>query len=187
MDEDNQERFYRRQIPKKQLYILTESAFFNAFRDFEVFFRDIFLLYCKETKARNGKRPKSFLNPKSFEHAEELIQSSMQFLDWSSPDKLINRSKLYLQNDGYPLKDLISSNQNRLNNYKNLRNHIAHNSKESYRKYKNILHSYYGYTPLNPEPPGSYLLNPSNENSGNYILLDFFDDLESISYNMTEI
>ena len=92
-----------RRLSQRQLHLLTEATFFAAFRAYEGFVRDIFLLYCLEKRPPSGAKAKSFLKPKNFDHAELLIQSSKSFLDWAGPDDVIKRADLYL-NDGFPVK-----------------------------------------------------------------------------------
>lgn len=179
-DGHNQVNFQNNTISKKQLHFLTESIFFNAFRDYENLVRDVFILYTQEKKRSNGQKVKSYLKPKDFFHAENLIKSSMPFLDWNSPDTLISRSELYLK-DGYPIKDPYSANRTELTNFKRLRNHIAHNSVESLSAYKKVLRSYYGVNPLRVPSVGEYLLLTSKTDNTKYHLLEFFDLLEDMA------
>ena len=79
-DSTNQTNFQNNDLSKKQLHLLTESIFFNAFRDYENLVRDIFILYTQEKKRTNGRKVKSYIQPKDFFHAENLIKSSMPFL-----------------------------------------------------------------------------------------------------------
>lgn len=106
-DAENQRNFAASVLSQKQLHLLTEAIFFSSFRTYENFVRDIFLLYCMgKTPCSGRKKVKSFLSPLDFCHTENLIKSSMPFLDWSSPDTVIDRSELYLQN-GFPIKDAV--------------------------------------------------------------------------------
>lgn len=179
-DKQNQVNFQNGTLTKKQLHFLTESIFFNSFREYENFVRDIFLLYTQEKKNANNDNVKSFLKPKDFEHAEKLIQSSMSIIDWNSPDTIISRSELYLK-DGFPVKTPYSSNRTKLSSYRTLRNHIAHNSSVSLKNYLKVLRAYYGTNPLTIPPVGEYLLLNSHINQHNYTLLDFFDTLEDMA------
>lgn len=71
--------------------------------------RDVFLLYCLEKRPQTGKKVGSYLKPKSFHHAEQLIQSSMPFLDWVSPETVVSRAELYLD-QGFPIKLPVATN-----------------------------------------------------------------------------
>jgi hypothetical protein len=109
----------------------------------------------------------------------------MSFLDWNSPDIVIERAELYLRN-GYPIKLPYTTNLTALRQYKKLRNHIAHDSMESLDEFKKIVNAYYGGTaPLAYPSPGQYLMLPSLSAPANYLLLDFFDLMSAVSYNLT--
>ena len=160
-------------ISKQQLHFLTESIFFSTFREYENFIRDIFLLYTLEKPHSSGIAVRSYLKPKDFLHAESLIKSSMPFLDWASPDVVIERSEIYLKN-GFPLKLPYTSNLSPLRDYKKIRNHISHNSLESLAGYKKVIKNHFGVIPLNMPTPGEFLLMHKRR-STKYIIQEFFE------------
>lgn len=179
-DQVNQTNFQNKSLSKKQLHILSESTFFSAFREYENFIRDVFLLYTQEKRRTNGAKVVSYLQPKDFFHAENLIKSSMPFLDWNSPDTIIERSELYLK-DGYPVKMPYTANKSKLGDYKKVRNHIAHNSTESMVSFKKVLRGYFGTNPLTIPSVGEYLLLTSKIDHNKYHLLEFFDLLDDMA------
>lgn len=182
-DKINQENFQINKLSKKQLHLLTESVFFSAFREYENFLRDIFLLYTQEKRNANNDKIESYLRPKDFFHAEKLIQSSMKIIDWNSPDTIIERSELYLKN-GFPIKTPYTINRTKFSTYRTLRNHIAHNSTKSIEDYKKVLRAYFGTNPLIIPSVGEYLLKTSKIERRNYNLLDFFKLLEDMSTSL---
>jgi hypothetical protein len=186
LDADNQRRFTASigaaglvGLPKKQLQLLTEATFFAGFRSYENFLRDAFLLYCLGQSTTTGKKVRSYLQPRDVEHAEELLQSSMPFLDWSSPSTVSTRAEVYLKN-GFPVKNALTSNQVKLQRYKVIRNHIAHKSTTSLAEYKKVLKSHFSTIPLVIPEPGEFLLLPESGTT-KYKLQVFFDDLISTS------
>jgi hypothetical protein len=182
-DLQNQKNFLRGNLSKQQLHLLTESIFFAAFRAYENFIRDIFLLYCMEKNSRTGASVKSYLRPKNFSHAEFLIKSSMPFLDWASPDTVIERAELYLE-QGFPVKTPYTTNLSSLRTFRRIRNHIAHNSTVSLEEFKKVLRDHYGTIPINIPKPGEFLL--VMEKSGTkYKLLTFLDFIRTLSQLMT--
>jgi len=190
-DAVNQERFspysgvpQPGRLTRHQLHFLTEAVFFRAFRAYESFVRDVFLLYCLEKRPRSGARVRSSLNPRSFLHAEELIQSSRPFLDWTSPDTVIERAELYLK-DGFPIKLPYTTHRETLRDFKKIRNHIAHDSKESLKRYKLVLRKHYRTIPLSIPPPGEFLLVRDRVNPRKYKLLIFFDLMIRLSDDLT--
>lgn len=171
-------------LSKRQLFMLTEAIFFTGYRAYENFLRDIFLLYCMEKKPKSAQVVNSFLDPRDFNHAEMLIQSSMPFLDWSSPSIVINRAELYLA-QGFPIKLPISTNQDLLTDYKRLRNHIAHNSKESLDEYKKTIRKHLSTIPLIIPSPGEFLLISERRMPHKYKLLTFFDLMKKLANDIT--
>lgn len=183
-DSENQKNFSssKLSLKRKQLVLLTESIFFVAYREYENFIRDVFLLYVSGKFYFNRRKVASYLLPKDIFHAEKLIQSSMSKLDWNNPDTIILRSELYLK-DGYPIKTPYTTTRTKLDEYRKLRNHIAHNSNVSLEAYKKLLINYYGTLPLKIPAPGEYLLLPDKINLSSYQLLIFFDTIESLAHS----
>lgn len=171
-------------ITKAQMHLLTEAIFFAAFRAYEQFLRNVFLLYCCGIQPNKRRLVQSYLKPRSVQHAEELIQSSMPFLDWSNPDILLARSEIYLK-DGYPIKAVITTNFERLRELKKIRNHIAHMSKESLDEFKKVVRTHYATLPLMIPRPGEFLLLPSRRVSVSYYLLEYMKVIEDVATCMT--
>lgn len=183
-DFSNHKKFVANELSKSQIELLVESIFFAAFRNYEGFLREIFILYCLEKQPIRNAIVHSYLKPRNFEHSEQLIKSSMKHLDWTSPDIVIARSEVYLQN-GHPIKLPYTTNRQQLYDFKKLRNHIAHNSPESEDDYKKVLKNYYNVLPLKIPTPGRFLMEASRSNAANYLLLDFFDLMKTISSDLT--
>lgn len=176
--------FSKKRISKKQIEYLSEFIFFSGFRDYENFIGSLFSLYSCGHVHSSKKSVKSYLNPKNTVHALELMKSSMPFLEWSSPNLVIDRSELCFK-DGFPFKLSLTTHYKDLLTYKRIRNHIAHNSPESLKKYKNVVKDYYSTLPLKLPSPGKYLLLPDKNNSSTYILRNFFDLMETLCNELT--
>jgi len=190
-DRENQQKFScsvsspdKVRISRHQLHMLTESIFSRGFVAYENFLRDTFLLYCMHKPTTNNIKVNSYVNPRDFLHAEKLVQSSMNYLDWSSPDILVERAELYLA-EGYPFKGAITSNLNLLKDYKHIRNHIAHNSKESYTNYLKALRHQFTTMPLVIPCPGEFLLTPEKGLPHKYKLLTFFEVMIKVAGDLT--
>ncbi len=173
-----------RNLTKTQMYLLTETIFFAAFRAYEQFLRNVFLLYCCGAQASKKKLVRSYLRPRSIQHAEDLVQSSMRFLDWNSPDTLLERSETYLK-DGHPIKASVTTNLDSLRELRKVRNHIAHMSKESLDDFKKVVKTHYATLPLKVPRPGEFLLLASRRTSGNYYLLEYMKIIEDVATSMT--
>lgn len=184
-DFQNHIKFNSKELTKAQMELMVESIFFAAFRAYEGFIRELFVLYCLEKTTTRKTNVKSYLKPKNFEHSELLVKSSMPFLDWTKPETVIERAELYLEN-GYPIKLPYTTNLQQLKTFKTLRNHIAHNSIESEIQYEKVVRTYYsGVRPIKIPTPGQYLMLTSRINHTNYLLLDFFGLMKTISIDLT--
>lgn len=184
-DSENQSKFTAvgKSLSLRQLHLLTEHTFFVAFRTYEGFVRDLFILYCLERPHSSGKKVISYLRPTDFNHVETLIQSSMPFLDWASPDKVIERAETYLKN-GFPVKLPYETNIQPLREFKHIRNHIAHNSRESLEGFKKVVKRHYGTMPLAIPSPGEFLLVSDRTDPKKYKLLVFFELMKKISQQL---
>lgn len=187
-DSENQKKFSAAtnkagRLSKKQIHLLTESIFFAAFRSYEGFVRDVFLLYCLGVRPSGKHRVVSYLQPRNFSHASQLLQSGMPHLDWTSPDTVLQRAETYLR-DGYPFKLPYSTNLEALRDCKRLRNHIAHNSSESMEEYKKAVQRHYKTLPLVIPSPGEFLVLPDTTQPAKYILLSFFHLLRQVASNI---
>lgn len=185
-DAENQKKYSagKPSLSKREISLLTESIFFSAFREYENFIRDVFLIYSLGNSKYQRRKIISYLQPKDFFHAEKLMQSSMPFLEWNSPDEIIERSELYFVN-GYPFKVPYATNLQALKDYKRVRNHIAHNSSASLAQYIKVLKNHYGTIPLNTPSPGEFLLESERRFPGRYKLLTFFDLIINMANGIT--
>lgn len=184
LDSLNQRQFTTRvgrksDLTKAQFHVLTESIFFAAFRAYEQFIQNIFVLYCCGSQPSRRRLVRPYLKPKTLKHAIELLQSSMPFLDWRSPDSLINRAETYLEG-GYPIKDVIAANLESLRDLKRIRNHIAHMSAESHAEYLKAVKRHYGTVPLKVPRPGEFLLL-TPRGSASYHLSDYLQLIERVA------
>lgn len=189
LDNDNQRNFSSVSsgatgLSRRQLHIITEALLFAAFRSYETFILDIFRLYCLEEKPRSGFSVFSYLKPRDIDHAGDLIKSGMPFLDWGSPDAMILRAELYLE-QGFPIKLAYTANKETLGDLKKIRNHIAHNSKESLSGFQKVLQKHYGVLPLVTPSAGEFLLATDNNNPTTYKLQTYLAFLKKIAGDLT--
>jgi hypothetical protein len=191
LDADNQARLYdnvgrpaRGELSPRQLYLLTEGILFTGYRAFENLVHDVFVLYCLGKRNDAVIRAVPYLNPRNFEHAEALIQSSLRYLDWTNPDEVVKRAELYLKN-GDPVKMAFISRRTVLVDLRDLRNHIAHNSKHSRRGYLNLLQRKLGTAPLRPPAVGEFLLMQDREEPTRHYLISYLGALEEVCETLT--
>ncbi|WP_158744362.1 hypothetical protein [Acidisphaera sp. L21] len=191
LDGHNQSRFRAgpgRPTPKiltvTQLHVITEGIFTRAFRTFETFVEEVFVLYAMKKPSRSGRVGTPYLLPKSPEHTMELLQSNMVFLEWNSPDVIVKRSELYFQ-DGYPVKAAFTMNLQLLQDARWVRNHIAHNSRQSVSKYNGVLRRAYGTLPIKAISPGEFLQSTNTSSPGTHYLLSFLSGFKKVADDLT--
>lgn len=182
-DRRNQRAFSAAGINKvslQQLHVLTEAVLTGSFRAYEGYVREVFLLYARGKTTKGGGVVRSFLTPLSALHAEQLMKQSKPFLDWSSPDTVIQRAETFLQS-GAPIKLALSSSSASIKSIKAVRNHIAHESEESLSSYKKVVLAHFGTLPIQIPTPGDFLLRPSTTHSGIYLLKEYLDTLRHVA------
>lgn len=182
-DAENQRAFSAGTSPQlsaHRLNVLTEGVFSLGFRAYEAYVREVFLLYARGKPTKGGKAVTSFLEPRSSLHAEQLIKQSKPFLDWSSPDAVIQRADLFLKS-GAPVKTVLSANSASLKTIKAVRNHIAHNSDESLSAYKKVVLAHFGTLPIQVPEPGAFLLLPSRAVPGVYLLKQYLQTIGAVA------
>ena len=173
-------------IVKSQLDLIFEAAFFNCFREFENSVEQIFLLYCLEKTCISGRRPRSYLKPKNKNHVLDMIKSSNKYIDWNSPDILIDRSELYLK-DGFLIKTAISLNKTKLHEARKIRNHIAHKSRETEYQFKKVLTSNLRTLPIKLPTSGEYLrMRPRSGTSARTFLDNYVESFSIVIKQMTQ-
>lgn len=185
IDIRNQER-HSSNGQSTELVLLTEAIFFRGFRAYENFLEDIFVLYTMEKPTIRGRVRKSYLQPKNFEHARELLSSGKRFLDWTNPETVIERAEHFLKNGGIIKNPLIGAKRDLLD-MRALRNHIAHNSKESHIQFEKVVRRARGTLPVHHVRPGDHLLSQVRGGAPESYYLDYyFDRLLEISEAIAE-
>ena len=98
----------------------------------------------------------------------------MPFLDWTSPNNVIDRAEVYLHNGG-PVKLATTSHQQFLGQAKKIRNHISHNSQESRDVYSQVVNGLLLTTPINLPTPGELLSTVPNKGPAKNIeILEYY-------------
>lgn len=185
-DNINTTSFSNSQLTSGQLELMSESIFFAAYRAYEGFIRELFILYSLGESHLNTSVQNivSYVNPRDFIHAESFIKSSAKFAEWNNPDDLISRAEVFFD-DGYPIKLIYTSHKVVLNDYKRIRNHIAHNSSESETQYKKVVKIHHNGVLPSPLPSVGAFLRLSHRRIGSYGLLIFLDTLLTIADQLT--
>lgn len=183
-DNYNQREFSSGRLSRDHLHFLSASLFFRAYKNYENVIEDTFVLYCQNKPGRNGNLPKSFLLPRDSAHTKALLNFPRDFTDWSSPSTIISRSEMFLRN-GFTYKPVFSIYLSKLQDYKKIRNYIAHKSDYAHNQYSKVVQSYHGALPLTIPEPGEYLNYISKTDPSKYILMEIFEALKDIVDRIT--
>jgi hypothetical protein len=165
-------------LTKQQFFLLTEGLFLHLFRSYEYFIENSFLIEMMNSK----KNPSgsSYVIPKDFKHAREIIKGSSRFVDWHSPDIIISRCDLYFKR-GNKLRQIITSRRIVLFEMKRIRDRIAHESDEANRQFINgVIRARLLTIPTRVPSPGEFLQNLVRGNSTQHHLGLYIDELDSI-------
>ena len=144
------------EISPKQLYLLNESVFFAAYRAFENYMEECFILYTMGVANLSGFCANSYLASRNYNKNREIIKSGNRYLDWNTPETLISRSELLLK-DGEPVKSVLVAKTAPMRRLKRIRNHIAHNSEESLLDFKKVLRAELSALPISLPSAGEFL------------------------------
>lgn len=167
------------QITQQQLWMLTEGLLVQAFRAYEKFLAEVFTLLTQGKTNSVGQNAVSYINPVSFEHAQKMLQSAMPFLEWNSVDSVILRADTYLK-DGFPIKLPLTANLTLLREIRHIRNHIAHDSNESRRKFLSVVSNRLPTVPSRKPSAGEFLnMTDPNGVQSQYFLETYLDGLEA--------
>ena len=171
---------------RAQLMLSTEAIFFRAFRAYENFLEDVFVLFTLQKPTLRGNIAKSYLQPENFYHARELLRSGKRFIDWTDPETVIERAETFIRGGGTVKSVVVSAKQDLLD-MKVVRNHIAHNSKESGIPFEKLIRRVRGTSPIQPAQPGDHLLAQVRGGpSGSYYLDYYLRRLSDVSEAIAE-
>ena len=163
LDDQNQQRAAPRigrpatdMLSRSQLYSLNESAFFAAFRALENFVEECFILYTMGKRNIGNSTAKTYILSRDYERNRRIIKSGNHYLDWNTPERVIERAELFLK-EGEPVKRIFQSNADVLRRMKRIRNHIAHNSDESNSDFRKVVRHELGALPVRFPSAGEFL------------------------------
>lgn len=187
LDLQNQNRYRagpgrpsRSTLSKSQLFLITEGIFTRAFSSYERFLEETFLLYARGKPTMSGASVKTYLSPRSTVHAREIIKSHMNYLEWNSPNTIIKRCDIYLD-EMNPLRNAMTAHANALGNMRKIRNAIAHRSNEAQEGYQSVLRAELRALPVRVPAPGEFLLMTNPRTPKNYFLVSYLDTLKDVA------
>lgn len=161
-------------------HLLYEAIFLRIYRAYENLLENVFLAYMSGETTGSGLAVATFVSPNDKEHARAIVTSSQPFLDWTSPTVVIRRAETYIKT-GEPIRSAVVASQNHLQQAKKIRNHIAHNSSESYKEFTKVVQNILLTPPMTAISAGEFLaLTPSSGACARKEVLSYFlENLES--------
>lgn len=187
LDARNQQRFRAgpgrpgpAALSTNQMNLITEGIFLRGFSLYEKFLEEIFIFYSRGRSTRSGDSVESFLRPRNGAHARDMVKSHMTFLEWNSPETIIQRCDIYLR-DGSPIKIALTSNLTRLGYMRRIRNAIVHRSREASDRYAIVVRDELRAMPLNIPNPGEFLLSTDPRARSTYFLISYLGVLKNVA------
>lgn len=125
-------------FPPDQVCLAYEFSFLRCFLAWEWFIENTFILYMLGEKTDKGYRPKCYVKPVNREHAYDFVKEGRDYADWTSPDIVIRKSRLFFEN-GDPYEDALGPITSDIQDMKTIRNAIVHMSAESREKVRTLI------------------------------------------------
>lgn len=145
-----------RPILKTRLYLIVELSFLQLFISWEQFLEQTFTRYMCGGRTSSGYSPNRYVQPKTLEHALNMIKQKKPYVDWTVGGEVINKAKLCFR-DGEPFANALGGSLGQLEEMKKNRNRIAHRSIHSEKEFQNLVRQKLGYNPKGMVP-GKLLL-----------------------------
>lgn len=146
---------------------ITELAFLKIYISWELFLEDIFIKLILISK--NYYKVKSYVRPKNYSHANELLKENNKYFDWTDINNVIFKSENYFLN-GFPLSNNLKLIKTELIEMKRIRNGIVHMSQKARDSFKSLVIEKEGFCPKNYSC-GKFLLKTKDQN---YTYLNFY-------------
>ena len=174
-------------ISAPERFLLYEAIFLRVFRAYENLLEETFVSYLVGEQSASGNAVPCFVTPRDRDHARAIVTSSQPFLDWTSPPVVITRSETYI-NGGDPVRSAITASQQYLQIAKKLRNHIAHNSRESTQEFRKVVQEFLLTLPVQLPSAGELLAQrPARGPANRMEVLEYFiEKLESTAKAIVE-
>jgi hypothetical protein len=168
-------------LHKSQVATINEAILIRGFRAYENLLERAFLHYARGQPTLSNAPVVSFLAPRNEDHAHDMLRSSQTFLEWNKPDTVIERAECYLDQGG-PIKQVIAAKREVLSDIRRVRNHIAHNSRQSLEEFKKVVRNYNNTLPLVIPTSGEFLnFNITRKQKSSSVLQFYLNELADIS------
>lgn len=130
--------------------MLVEYGILKLFGQWERFLEKLFIDYMLGEKNTSEYLPTRYINPINEEHAYRMVQNVNRYPDWTDIEKICINAQNFFENSG-PFQ-ILTTMKSTLNEFKKIRNAIAHTSKSAKRDFENLVRGKVGYSPEDMSP-----------------------------------
>lgn len=171
-------------MPAQGVFLVYESIILRAFRSLENALEHIFYAYLLEKRTHCGRTLITSLDARDRNHVMQAVTGADRWADWADPSLVRDRANVFICLDN-PLSLSLETHLQSILWMKAMRNHVAHNSPESYAKYEKTLVSMLATAPSEIPTIGEFLrFRPTKGPVKNREVLAFL--LEQLEKIMTD-
>lgn len=164
-------------LSHSDLLQVIELSFVKIFLAWEQFLEDTFVRYMIGVRGKN--KVKSYLKPKSLNHAFEILKEGKPFPDWTNIDGILRKANIYFK-EGEPYRSNLNLIKSELEDMKFIRNAIVHMSGIAEEKFKSVVRSNIGTFPRGMTP-GKFLYSIKSQRPKITYLEFYIDKLKLIA------
>lgn len=117
---------YVRSLAERSM--VTNACFLNVFIALEEFLEASFVHYMTGRMSTAKWRPEKYSRGLTADHAHRMLVANANYVDWSTPEKVLKLANLYFK-DGEPFRTPLASAYSHINDMKKVRNSTAHTSR----------------------------------------------------------
>lgn len=116
---------------------MVELAFLRVFLAWESFLEEAFILFMLGRAPASGQAPARFVNPPNRPIARDLVAEGRPFPKWTA-DEVRRRASRFFRG-GRPFETALKASQQTLQDLNTIRNAVAHDSEDSWEKFKTLV------------------------------------------------
>lgn len=116
---------------------MVELAFLRVFLAWESFLEETFILFVLGNTPTGRRVPIRFVNPPNRPVARELVADGRPYAKWTA-DEVRRRSTRFFRG-GWPFEPALKASQQALQDLNTVRNAVAHDSEDSWEKFKKLV------------------------------------------------
>lgn len=164
--------------------LIVEAAYLRIFMEWEKFIENSFHSYLLGELSAAGNSVARFVSPTDIVHAQKIAIGTRKYVDWGTPDTVLQLSGLYFDQSN-PFQITINSVQGEIRDMKTIRNSAAHLSSTTSQQL-DILATRKLHRPVTNISVSDFILaTDPNSTSGETILQTYINVLNAATHNIT--